>query len=99
MNIGHLESFNFSDDPNKNTLIANTLVRESDLMEEYQELDTKYSAWVLDSCVPDYNGDVTPEEASVWSNRMREIEKELASLLDGTGITKEEYEEAKKTVF
>lgn len=85
----------FSDDPEKNTAIVGALIRESDLNQEYSELEAKYSDWVTSSCCPDYDGSVTREESRKWSERMNEIQEELKTLLDGTGITKEEYEAAK----
>lgn len=99
VNGDYFKNFVFSDDPDKNIIMGSAYLREYDLVQEYDLLDSQYSNWVLDSCCPDYDGDVTMEEANAWADRMREIEKELASLLDGTGITKEEYEAAKKSLF
>lgn len=81
------------------TDMTNFYILENDLSQEYQELDAKYTNWVLDSCCPNYDEDVTTEEAHSWFVRMREIEHELRTLLDGTGVTKTEYEEAKKNLY
>lgn len=98
INDEYFENFIFSDDPEKNMAIGNAYIREADLSREYNELDDKYSNWLTDSTRPGFIGE-SREEALSWSNRMLEIEKELASLLDGTGVTKEEYEEAKKKLY
>lgn len=98
INGEYFENFVFSDDPEKNKLMGMAYVREYELVNEYNELDAKYSEWVLDSCCPDYDGSVTREEGISWARRMDEIQEELGTLLDGTGITKEEYEAAKKNL-
>jgi hypothetical protein len=49
---------------------------------------------VVDSCCPDYDG----PNYSGLATRIDEIYVEVATLLDGTGITWEEYEMAKKNL-
>lgn len=93
------EDIPFSEDPVKNDAMVNAFMHEIALMEEWGELYSNYSYWVQESCHPDYDGSITREEALEYSKRIDEIEKELETLLDGTGISEEEYEAAKKLLF
>jgi hypothetical protein len=91
-------NFRFSYDPEKNIIMGNAYIREAELRQEYEEYWPRYANWVEDSCCPDYDDYVSIEEVNSWRDRMREIEDELRHLLDDTGITKDEYEEAKKNL-
>ena len=81
------------------TDMTNFYILENDLSQEYQELNAQYTNWVLDSGCPDYDGDVTPEEAHSWFVRIREIEHELRTLLDDVGAAKTGYEETKENLY
>ena len=98
INGEYYENLVFSEDETKNNIMFQAFIREYELRPEYDDLYAKYANWVVDSCCPDYDGDVTQEEANSWANRMTEIEDELASFFEGTNITWEEYEEAKNNL-
>ena len=97
VNGDYFENFTFSNDPEKNIIMGSAYFRESELVQEYGVLESKAFNWVVDSRCPDFDGE-SIEEYYSWRKRMHEIEKEIASLLDGTSVTKEEYEAAKKNL-
>ena len=84
----------FSEDPEKNLIMWHAYEREYELRQELAELESKYEIWVLDSCCPDYDG---PDYRGL-TTRINEIYRERATLLDGTNVTWEEYEMAKKNL-
>ena len=84
----------FSEDSEKNLIMWHAYEREYELRQELAVLESKYANWVLDSCCLDYDG----PDYSGLSIRINEIYIEGATLLDGTGITWEEYEMAKKNL-
>ena len=84
----------FSEDEEKNPAMWHAYEREYELRQELAELESKYENWVVDSCCPDYDG----PDYSGLTTRINEIYIEGATLIDGTGITREEYELAKKNL-
>ena len=84
----------FSEDEEKNLAMWHAYEREYELRQELAKLESKYENWVVDSCCPDYDG----PDYSGLTTRIREIYRELATLLDGTNVTCEEYETAKKNL-
>ena len=84
----------FSEDEGKNIAMWHAYEREYELRQELAELESKYENWVLESCCLDYDG----PDYSDLNTRINEIYREGAALLDGTGITREEYELAKKNL-
>ena len=84
----------FSEDPEKNLIMWHAYEREYELRQELAELDPKYDNWVVDSCCPDYDG---PDYSGLFI-RINEIYREWDTLLDGTNVTREEYEMAKKNL-
>ena len=84
----------FSGDEEKNLAMWHTYECECELRQELAVLEARYENWVVDSCCPDYDG----PDYSGLTTRIREIYRERATLLDGTGITWEEYELAKKNL-
>ena len=84
----------FSEDQEKNLAMWHAYEREYELRQELAELESKYDNWVIDSCCPDYDG---PDDSGL-SIRINEIYREGATLLEGTSITREEYELAKKNL-
>ena len=84
----------FSEDAEKNLAMWHAYEREYELRQELAELESKYENWVLESCCPDYDG----PDYSGLTTRIKEIYREEAALLDGTSITREEYELAKKNL-
>ena len=84
----------FSEDPEKDLIMWHTYEREYELRQELAVLEARYANWVVDSCCPDYDG----PNYSGLATRIDEIYVEVATLLDGTGITWEEYEMAKKNL-
>ena len=89
----------FSEDEEKNIAMWHAYEREYELRQELADLECKYENWVVDSCCPDYDGpDYDGPDYSGLTTRINEIYREGATLLDGTGITWEEYEMAKKNL-
>lgn len=84
----------FSEDEEKNLAMWHAYEREYELRQELAVLEARYANWVVDSCCPDYDG----PNYSGLAARIDEIYVEVATLLDGTGITWEEYEMAKKNL-
>jgi hypothetical protein len=84
----------FSEDLEKNLIMWHTYEREYEMIQELAELESKYENWVVDSCCSDYDG---PNYSGLTA-RIDEIYKERAALLDGTNVTWEEYELAKKNL-
>ena len=84
----------FSEDEEKNLAMWHAYEREYELRQELAVLESKYANWVLDSCCLDYDG----SDYSGLTRRIDEIYREMATLLDGTKVTREEYEMAKKNL-
>ena len=84
----------FSEDEEKNLAMWHAYECEYGLRRELVELEHRCENWVIDSCCPDYDG----PDYSGLATRIDEIYRERATLLDGTGITWEEYEMAKKNL-
>ncbi len=84
----------FSEDKEKNLAMWHAYEREYELRQELAEIESKYDNWVIDSCCPDYDG----PDYSGLTTRIREIYRERAALLNGTNVTWEEYEMAKKNL-
>ena len=90
----YYENLVFSEDEDKNIAMWHAYEREYELRQELAELESKYGNWVLDSCCPDYDGPYYGD----LTTRIKELYRELATLLDGTNVTCEEYETAKKNL-
>ena len=90
----YYENPTFSEDPEKDLIMWHTYEREYELRQELAVLEARYENWVVDSCCLDYDG----PDYSGLTTRINEIHREVATLLDGTGITLEEYEKAKKNL-
>ena len=84
----------FSEDEEKNLAMWHAYEREYELRQELAELECKFDNWVVDSCCPDYDG---PDDSGL-TTRINEIYREMGTLLDGTNVTWEEYEMAKKNL-
>ena len=84
----------FSEDEEKNLTMWHAYEREYELRQELAELNSKFYNWLVDSCCPDYDG----PDYSGLSIRINEIYIEGSTLLDGTNVTWEEYEMAKKNL-
>jgi hypothetical protein len=87
-------------DPDKCNLLQSLMLYTYDLWLELSVIEPTYESFVLDTCCPD-NGYTEEdfEECKAIGHRINEINKEFYYLLDGTSITKEEYEEAKKNLY
>jgi hypothetical protein len=105
INDEYFEYFKFSDDPEKNTAMGMAYIREYELIRERVELEEQLiSYWHdLDSIIAEEAESGKPtiagEEVRAIKASLNRISIELNTLLDGTGITKEEYEEAKKKML
>ena len=84
----------FSEDKEKNLAMWHAYEREYELRQELAEIEYKYDNWIIDSCCPDYDG---PDYSGLFI-RVNELYRELDTLLDGTNVTMEEYEMAKKNL-
>lgn len=100
VNGEYFYNFEFSNDPQKNIYMGNTFIRESELQQEYLDLEERYEDFLHKSCFSYFScfAEEKKEEDAI-KLRMLEIEKELKTLPDDTNVTKEEYEEAKKKLY
>ncbi len=87
----------FSEDPEKNLIMWRVFEEEYELRQELDELDTQFANFLHERNYLDDARETRAYELRVCS-RINVLRNKLDTLLDGTGITWEEYEVAKKNL-
>ena len=87
----------FSEDPEKNLIMWRVFEEEYELRQELDELDTQFANFLHEKDYLDDDRETRAYELSVC-RRIIVLRDKLETLLDGTGITWEEYEMAKKNL-
>ena len=87
----------FSEDPEKNLIMWHVFEEEYELRQELDELETQFSNFLHEKGYLDDARATRVYELRVCS-RINVLRDKLGALLDGTGITWEEYELAKKNL-
>ena len=87
----------FSEDSEKNLIMWRVFEEEYEIRQELDELYTQFGNFLHEKDYLDDARETRDYELSVC-RRINVLHNELEALLDGTGITWEEYEMAKKNL-